>query len=259
MSSRYPPPKTRSLPPAYGRYPPEHDEYGRAIQVRSPHNAAVVYDDSRYFSSAPRSEPRRSGRSVHFDKALIQLAEGYEAAEPVITEFKAGFDQEMGAIKMYADDEILDRLWHARVQFKPKADQRKGKDQEDQSEENGSEEELLAKSKDFQKSLQSLIRGLESSMNAMPTLQSKPKLTQKEKENVERVVKKLRPASEECLKLARQAGKRVTQLQELLKELAYLKLMIDEWPEFTSPESRRRNDESFEEGEDYDNGSREDD
>jgi len=72
---------------------------------------------------------------------------------------------------------------------------------------------------------------------------------------VERAVNKLRPASEECLKLARQAEKRFSQLQELLKELEFLKLMIDGWPEFTSAESGRRNDEGYGEGEEGDSGS----
>jgi hypothetical protein len=240
------------LSPTYGRHLPSHRDYALAYSPRPPHNASLGYDD-RYYSSAPRIEPRRTGRGVTFDKALTQLAEAYETAEPVMAEFKAGFEADTGGIRLYADDETLDRLWHARVTYKTKPEARKGRErEEEQGEDSWAGEELLLKSKEFQKALHALIKGLESAMNAVPTLGGKEKVSNKEKENMERMVKKLRPVSEECLKLARQAGKRVSQLQELLRELNYLKLMIEEWPEFTSAESRRRNEEGEEPPEDED-------
>ncbi|OCK84475.1 hypothetical protein K432DRAFT_389460 [Lepidopterella palustris CBS 459.81] len=233
---------SRPHPPSFDGYSEDPDDWMGSHPRSRRSRDGPRYDEEAYMGRrAHQADFRRPPKQIPFDIAVAQLAKSYYHAKKVLPQFKEEFDQETSGIKPYANDEVIDVLFHSKASYKPTSSRRGEREQDGYFEDQDDGRDYKISSRNFQKVRLEFVRSLEDATNASKNL-SYGLQDQNRQENVERGRNKLKTVAEECLKLAKQAGKRYSQLDGLIKEFSFLNAIMKEWEEFTGSQGRRRSD-----------------
>ncbi|KAF2711331.1 hypothetical protein K504DRAFT_217305 [Pleomassaria siparia CBS 279.74] len=239
----------RSRLPQYSRYGEEsRSSFNNALTRRhTAHNSGLNDDfslDDKTKTNRFRTQQHSwSGRTLFFDETIGLLDRGIEAADKHIRPLQEAFQKEVSGIKFYATQKVLDELWEMRLDIKPK--NRRNSKKEEAEGEIVEMEEMLEKNKQakhawakVEKALQAAASGTKMTISAGRRNIKKAD----DKAGIERTVSKLQTFGSQCLDLLSKSKKKYSEIETLLKELDFLKQIIEEWTEFAEPGT---DDENF--------------
>ena len=229
----------RSRVPQYSRYIDENRSNFRDALVRRHTTRDLKFkddfllEDSTSLTRYRPQQPSWSGRTLYFDETIELLDRGIEAADKHVRPLQEAFQKEVAGIRFYATQKTLDDLWEMRLDIKIKG-RRSSKKEEDEGE-SVEVEEMIEMSKQAKSAWAKIDKALQAAASGTKTTISPARRSVKKAEDkagIERTVSKLQTSGSQCLDLLAKSKKKYSEIEILLKELDFLKQIIEEWTEF---------------------------
>ena len=236
----------------YSRYGDDtRSTFGGALRRRHT-SLDVKFDDCSLEDSVSTNKSRPlqiswSSRTLYFDETIGLLDRGIEAVDKHIRPIQEVFQKEIAGIRFYTTQKIVDELWELRLNIKPKIHRRNLKKGEDGNESAGMEE-MLQRSKQAKQAWAKIDKALQAAANGTKIAVSPGRRSTKkadDKSGIERTVSKLQTSGSQCLDLLAKSRKKYSEIETLLKELDFLRQIIEEWTEFADAGGEEEQEDEY--------------
>ncbi|KAF2795318.1 hypothetical protein K505DRAFT_14029 [Melanomma pulvis-pyrius CBS 109.77] len=241
----------RSRMPQYSRYVDDNRSNFREPLLRRHTARDSKFSDKLSIEEgvgANRFRPQSwSGRTLFFDETIGLLDRGIEAADKHIKPLQEAFQKEVAGIRLYATQNIIDELWEMRLDIKPKTHRRNSKKEDDEGE-SVEMDEMMQMSKQAKQAWAKIDRALQAAANGTKSTVSPGRRSIKkadDKPGIERTVSKLQTSGSQCLDLLAKSRKKYSEIETLMKELDFLRQIIEEWTEFADAGGEEETEDDY--------------